>query len=106
MVHRLSLSDPLYSVLLHEFLLGMGSNGCENVESRRSEKCTVNDTQNTVQRKRIILISPLTTTCLNLYFMAVCIELIRTEKFTLNDVQNTAPRTEKEVQYVLCQLPA
>ena len=106
MVHRLNLSDPLYSVLLHEFLLGMGSNGCESVEPRRSEKCTVNDTQNTVQRKRIILISPLTTTCLNLYFMAVCIVLIRTEKFTLNDVQNTAPRTEKEVQYVLCQLPA
>ena len=57
MVHRLNLSDPLYSVLLHEFLLGMGSNGCENVESRRSEKCTVNDTQNTVPRKRIILIN-------------------------------------------------
>ena len=57
MVHRLNLSDPLYSVFLHEFLPGTGSNGCECLEPRRSEKCTVNDTQNTVPRKRIILIN-------------------------------------------------
>ena len=103
MVHRLNLSDPLYSVLLHEFLLGTGNKGCQWLEPRRSEKCTVNDMQNIVPRKRII--SPLPTTCLNLYLMAVYVELCRTEEFTRNDVQNTAPRTE-EVQYVLCQLPA
>ena len=57
MVHRLNLSDPLYSVLLHEFLPGTGSNACECLEPHRSEKCTVNDTQNTVPRKRIILIN-------------------------------------------------
>ena len=57
MVHRLNLSDPLYNVLLHEFLPGTGSNAWKCLEPRRSEKCTVNDMQNTVPRKRIILIN-------------------------------------------------